>query len=274
MIAVPELPEVETTVRALRPFLEGRRIRHLDVRERRLRWPVPAGLAKKVEGARVRRVIRRAKYIMVETARGTLLIHLGMSGKFRVVHTPEPARKHEHIDLQVEGGTVLRYADPRRFGCFLWLEGDPLAHPLLRDLGPEPWDEAFTAEYLHALSRRRRAPVKTFLMDNAVVVGVGNIYANEALFAAGVRPSRPANKISREHYRLLVAAIRRILEAAIRAGGTTLRDFAAGEDRPGYFRVQLQVYGRGGEPCLACGRPLKESRIGGRSTVHCPACQP
>ncbi len=271
---MPELPEVETTVRALRPFLEGKRIRHIDVRERRLRWPVPMDVEQKLDGVRVYKVMRRAKYILIETARGTLLVHLGMSGKFRVVLTPEAAKKHEHIDVQVEGGVVLRYADPRRFGCFLWLEGDPQQHALLKDLGPEPWDVDFTADYLHTLSRRRSAPVKTFLMDNAVVVGVGNIYANEALFAAGVRPSRPANKVSRAQYQALVVAIRRILEAAIRAGGTTLRDFAAGEDRPGYFRVELQVYGRGGEPCLSCGKLLKETRIGGRSTVHCPACQP
>jgi len=270
---VPELPEVETTVRALRPFMEGKRIRRIEVRDPRLRWPVPAGLSPHLDGVRVRRVVRRAKYILVETARGTLIVHLGMSGRFRVVHRPEPPKKHEHIDLLMEGGVILRYADPRRFGCFLWVDGDPAQHALLRELGPEPWDEAFTADYLHGLSRRRSAPVKSFLMDNAVVVGVGNIYANEALFEAGVRPGRAANRVSRDEYRKLVAAIRRILEAAIRAGGTTLRDFAAGEDKPGYFRVELKAYGRGGEPCQACGATLKETRIGGRSTVYCPRCQ-
>ncbi|MFZ5724277.1 MAG: bifunctional DNA-formamidopyrimidine glycosylase/DNA-(apurinic or apyrimidinic site) lyase [Pseudomonadota bacterium] len=270
---MPELPEVETTVRALRPFLEAKRIRRVAVRDTRLRWPVPADLAARLDGVRVRRVVRRAKYILIETANGTLLVHLGMSGRFRVVHRPEAPKKHEHIDIEVAGGTTLRYADPRRFGCFLWVEGDPAEHPLLRELGPEPWDESCTAGYLHALSRRRRGPVKSFLMDNGVIVGVGNIYANEALFEAGIRPGRAACRVSREEYGRLLAAVRRILEAAIRAGGTTLRDFAAGEDKPGYFRIELRAYGRGGQPCLACGSPLKETRIGGRSTVHCPLCQ-
>lgn len=270
---MPELPEVETTVRALRPLLEGKRVRRIEVRESRLRWPVPADLGEKLDGVRVRQVRRRGKYILLDTARGTLIVHLGMSGRFRVLHRSEPAQKHEHIDLLVEGGVTLRYIDPRRFGCFLWVDGDPGQHPLLRALGPEPWDEALTAEYLHRLSRRRRVPVKAFLMDGGVVVGVGNIYANEALFAAGVRPGRAADRVSLAEYRRLVVAIRRILEAAIRAGGTTLRDFAAGEDQPGYFRVELKAYGRGGQPCQACGSTLKETRIGGRSTVYCPLCQ-
>lgn len=270
---MPELPEVETTVRALRPFLETHRIRTLEIRDARLRWPVPGELATVLAGARVRSVERRAKYILIRTARGTLIVHLGMSGRFRVVHRPEPAGKHEHIDIVLAGGPVLRYADPRRFGCFLWVTGDPAAHPLLRELGPEPWDPACTADYLHALARRRHGPVKNFLMDGTVIVGVGNIYANEALFAAGIRPGRAASRVSKAEYARLLVEVRRVLEAAIRAGGTTLRDFASGEDKPGYFRIELQVYGRGGLPCPVCGRILRETRIGGRSTVHCPSCQ-
>lgn len=270
---MPELPEVETTVRALRPFLESHRIREIDVRDARLRWPVPAGLGALLRGVRVERILRRAKYILVETARGTLLVHLGMSGRFRVVRRPEPPGKHEHIDIVVAGGVTLRYSDPRRFGCFLWVEGDPAAHPLLRDLGPEPWDPACTADYLHGLSRRRATPVKSFLMDGGVIVGVGNIYANEALFAAGIRPGRAANRVSRAEYGRLLEEVRRVLEAAIRAGGTTLRDFASGEDKPGYFRIELRAYGRGGLPCLACGTTMRETRIAGRSTVYCPQCQ-
>lgn len=270
---MPELPEVETTVRALRPLLESRRIRRLEVRNAGLRWPVPRDLAQHLDGARVQRVARRAKYILVGTNRGTLLVHLGMSGRFRVLRQPDAPKKHEHIDIVTGDGVILRYADPRRFGCFLWIEGDPALHPLLRDLGPEPWDPACTAEYLHRLSRRRKTPVKSFLMDGGVIVGVGNIYANEALFAAGVRPGRAACRVTREEYGRLLAAVRRVLEAAILAGGTTLRDFAAGEDKPGYFRIELKVYGRGGQPCLVCGTTLREARIGGRSTVHCPVCQ-
>lgn len=270
---MPELPEVETTARALRGPLEGQRIRRIVVRERRLRWPVDPRLPDLLAGACVTRVRRRAKYVLVETAAGTLLIHLGMSGSIRLLNRDEPPGKHEHVDIVCESGEILRYKDPRRFGAFVWVTGDPAAHPLLKNLGPEPWDQACDADYLFALSRGRRVAVKSFIMDAGVIVGVGNIYANEALFRAGIRPRRAAGRVSRAEYGVLLAAIRQVLEEAIRAGGTTLRDFAAGRGQSGYFQVQLAVYGRGGQPCPGCGARLAEVRTGGRSTVYCPHCQ-
>lgn len=270
---MPELPEVETTVRALRPHLEGRQLARLVVRERRLRWPVAAELPRILAGATVRHVGRRAKYILVETDRGTLIVHLGMSGSIRVLTRDMAPERHDHVDIVVNHGAILRYTDPRRFGCLVWQPAGSEPHPLLQDLGPEPWDPACTADYLFALSRGRRSPVKTFLMDGAVIVGVGNIYANEALFAAGIRPGRAAGRVTRAGYGRLLAAAQAVLEAAIRAGGTTLRNFASGDARPGYFKVDLQVYGRGGLPCPACGQTLKETRIANRTTVYCRECQ-
>lgn len=270
---MPELPEVETAVRAVRPVLAGHRIARLALRERRLRWPVPADLARHLVGARVTGVTRRGKYMLVGFEAGTLLIHLGMSGRFCLARPEDAVEKHDHVDIVTDQGVILRYTDPRRFGAMLWLEGDPARHPLLRGLGPEPWDPAFGGEYLHRLSRQRKVPVKTLLMDNAVVVGVGNIYANEALFRAGVRPGRAAQRVTRREYEALAARVQEVLREAIAAGGTTLRDFAAGERQAGYFRVALAVYGRGGEPCMTCGSTLRETRIAGRSTVYCPHCQ-
>lgn len=269
---MPELPEVETTARALRPVLEGHRIRAIEVRESRLRWPVRADLGHLLAGARVRHVARRAKYLLLETDRGTLIVHLGMSGRFCIALDRAP-KKHDHIDIVTDQGKILRYTDPRRFGAFVWTTEPPEAHPLLRDLGPEPWDPEFDGEYLFRLSRRRTGPVKTFLMDGGVVVGVGNIYANEALFMAGVRPGRAASRVTRAEYGRLATAIREVLERAIRAGGTTLRDFAAGAEQEGYFRIELKVYGRERDACVGCGGVLRGVRIAGRSTVYCPRCQ-
>lgn len=271
---MPELPEVETTRRGVAPHVEGRRVTEVAVREPRLRWPVPAQLPGLLTGQRIERVRRRAKYLLFETGAGTLIVHLGMSGSLRVVAAGEPPGRHAHIDLCVDGGRCLRYTDPRRFGSFHWTEGDPLRHPLLASLGPEPLDaERFTGEYLYRLSRRRRAPVKTFLMDSHVVVGVGNIYANEALFMAGIRPARAAGQVSLMRYRRLVEAVRVVLSAAIDAGGTTLRDFTSSEGKPGYFRMQLQAYGRAGEACPQCGTPIEVERLGQRATYSCPRCQ-
>ncbi|MFZ5757092.1 MAG: bifunctional DNA-formamidopyrimidine glycosylase/DNA-(apurinic or apyrimidinic site) lyase [Pseudomonadota bacterium] len=270
---MPELPEVETTVRALRPRLEGRRIARLVVRDRRLRWPVPASLAARLSGVPVLRVVRRAKYILVETGEGTLIIHLGMSGSLRILPAEQAPGKHDHVDIVTDHGDIIRYCDPRRFGCLLWQPGEAARHALLRDLGPEPWDPGCTGDSLFERSRGRRSPVKTFLMDSGIIVGVGNIYANEALFDAGIRPGRAAGRVTREEYGRLLAAVRAVLEAAIRAGGTTLRDFVSGDARPGYFQVDLKVYGRGGLPCPGCGGLLKEVRISNRSTVYCPSCQ-
>lgn len=270
---MPELPEVETTARALRAALTGHRIAGVKVRNPRLRWPVPADLSRRLAGARVLAVRRRAKYLLIETEAGTLLVHLGMSGRFCLARAGEEVQKHDHVDLIADNGAIVRYTDPRRFGAFLWAGEDPAEHPLLRDLGPEPLGKGFGGDYLFEQSRGRRVAVKLFIMDARIVVGVGNIYANEALFRAGIRPTRAAGRIDRAGCDRLAHQIRLVLREAIAAGGTTLRDFAAGERQAGYFRVSLQVYGRGGEPCVACGRPLLEERLGGRSTVWCRKCQ-
>ncbi len=270
---MPELPEVETTRRGLAPHVEGRRVAALAVREGRLRWPVPADLAERLLGRRIERLERRAKYLLFRTDAGTLMVHLGMSGSLRVLPQPREPGRHEHIDISLDSGAVLRYTDPRRFGSFHWIEGDPLAHPLLAGLGPEPWSPDFDGDYLYRRARGRAVPVKAFLMDGKVVVGVGNIYANEALFLAGIHPSRPAGDIGLARYRRLAAAVREVLEAAIAAGGTTLRDFVGGEGKPGYFSQQLRVYGRADQPCPACGAPVRVERLGQRATYYCPRCQ-
>jgi formamidopyrimidine-DNA glycosylase len=269
---MPELPEVETTRRGIEPQVTGFRVKKLTVREPRLRWPVPAELAA-MEGRTVRAVTRRGKYLLLDTTAGTALIHLGMSGSLRLSRPDEALKKHDHVSLLMSSGYELRLHDPRRFGCWLWLTGEALAHPLLAALGPEPLSEDFTDDHLFTLSRRRTAPVKAFIMDSHVVVGVGNIYANEALFAAGIHPLREAGRVSQERYRQLTAEIRSILSHAIGRGGTTLRDFVSGHGDPGYFQLELNAYGRAGQPCKHCATPLKEIRPGGRSTVYCPRCQ-
>lgn len=270
---MPELPEVETTRRGLAPHVAGRRIDSVVVRESRLRWPVPADLAVCLVGSAINDVGRRAKYLLFHTARGDLMVHLGMSGSLRMVHPSTPLLLHDHIDLRLENDLWLRYNDPRRFGSFHWLPAGEAPHPLLTHLGPEPLGDAFDGAYLHRLSRGRRAAVKPFIMDGRVVVGVGNIYASEALFLAGISPSRPAGRISLARYERLASCIRQVLGAAIAQGGTTLRDFVGGDGKPGYFAQQLWVYGRDGQPCRRCGALLRERRLGQRSSVYCVACQ-
>jgi formamidopyrimidine-DNA glycosylase len=271
---MPELPEVETTRRGVAPHVVGRRITGVSVREPRLRWPVPEELAQVLLGQRIEAVTRRAKYLLFRTEAGTLMVHLGMSGSLRIVDAEQPPGRHAHIDVCVDDGRCLRYTDPRRFGSFHWVLGDPALHPLLAALGPEPLDpDRFTGDYLYRLSRGRKVAVKSFLMDSHVVVGVGNIYANEALFMTGIHPARPAGQVSLERYRRLADAVREVLGAAIEAGGTTLRDFTSSEGKPGYFRMQLKAYGRGGEPCGRCGAPLVVERIGQRAAYYCPVCQ-
>jgi len=270
---MPELPEVETTRRGLEPLLTGRRIEAVTLRTAKLRWPLEPELGAAVCGQRVVAVKRRAKYLLLELEGDTLLLHLGMSGSLRVVPAGLAAGKHDHIDLRFDDGMLLRFQDPRKFGALLRLTGPAENHPLLRDLGPEPLAAEFDGEHLYAVSRQRRLAVKPFIMDQKVVVGVGNIYANEALFRAGIRPDRAAGSLGRQPYRRLAEQIRLVLGAAIRAGGTTLQDFAQADGRPGYFRQELQVYGRGGEPCLVCGRTLAVSRLGQRSTFFCRHCQ-
>ena len=268
---MPELPEVETTCRGIAPHILDRTVREVIVREARLRWPVPRGLRQSLRGARFRAVNRRAKYLLLETDRGILMIHLGMSGSLRIMPADIPALFHDHIDLVLDDGRCLRYHDPRRFGSFHWLK--TLEHPLLDHLGPEPLAEAFVGAYLYGRSRGRRIPVKQFIMDGKIVVGVGNIYANEALFMAGIHPARAAGRVALARYESLTETIKTVLGDAVEQGGTTLRDFVGGDGSPGYFAQQLRVYGRQGQPCRACKSVLKEIRQSGRSTVFCPKCQ-
>ena len=269
---MPELPEVETTRRGLAPHLEGRRIRSVLLRRPDLRWPIPPEVGECLPGQRIVAVRRRAKYLLLDTAAGSALLHLGMSGSLRLLPATAPVRAHDHVDVQLDNHRVLRFNDPRRFGCLLWQPSGE-THELLRGLGPEPLSDSFDGDYLFAMSRGRNASIKTFLMDQAVVVGVGNIYAAEALFEAGIAPSRPAGKVSRERYERLAIAVKRILAHAIERGGTTLRDFISPDGLPGYFEQELSVYGRGGEPCKQCGARLKEASIGQRTSVWCPRCQ-
>jgi len=270
---LPELPEVETTRRGIRPALSGRRVTGLILRERRLRWPVPRGLEDELRGQRVRGVSRRAKYLLIELENGTLIAHLGMSGSLRVVDPALPPLRHDHYDLLLDSGRCLRFNDPRRFGSLHWTREDPGEHPLLAGLGPEPLGPAFDAAYLKRRAARRRTAVKQFLMDQGIVVGVGNIYASEALFRAGIHPRRAAGRISILRYERLVEAVRAVLEDAIREGGTTLRDYVSAEGTPGYFRQQLHVYERAGEPCRRCGTSIRQLVQGQRSSYYCPHCQ-
>jgi formamidopyrimidine-DNA glycosylase len=275
---MPELPEVETTRRGIAPHVEGREVREVLVRQPRLRVPVPADMDDRLVGARLGEIGRRAKYLLVPVlGQGTLLWHLGMSGSLRIARLGELPRKHDHLDLVLDDGAILRYHDPRRFGFVDWLEGggmgDVSADRRLARLGPEPLSDAFDGERLYALSRGRRIAVKPFVMDNAVVVGVGNIYAAEALFVAGIDPRRAAGRVSRERYAQLAEAIRKILAAAITQGGTTLRDFVSGTGEPGYFAQQLNVYGRDGQPCRRCGAELRRVTLGQRASVYCTECQ-
>ncbi|RLQ20913.1 bifunctional DNA-formamidopyrimidine glycosylase/DNA-(apurinic or apyrimidinic site) lyase [Seongchinamella sediminis] len=269
---MPELPEVETTRRGVAPHVSGRKVQSLLVRERRLRWPIPDDLPAIIAGQQLAAVERRAKYLLFHTAPGSVLVHLGMSGSLRLVSPAEPAAFHDHFDMVFSGGNILRYNDPRRFGCCLWQPAGE-THPLLAGLGPEPLSADFDGELLYRRARGRRGPVKSFLMDQKVVVGVGNIYANEALFLAGIRPNRAAGRISRVRYQALADRIKQVLTSAIEQGGTTLRDFVGGDGKPGYFAQQLYVYGRQGLPCKQCGEKLQESRISQRTSVYCVACQ-
>ena len=269
---MPELPEVETTRRGIAPHLVGRRVEKLIVRQRNLRWPIPQALQRGLPGQRVDAVERRAKYLLVHTMAGSALLHLGMSGSLRVLPGLVPAGPHDHVDWQLDSGKVLRYTDPRRFGSQLWQPPGTL-HPLLAGLGPEPLDAAFDGDYLWRASRGRAASVKTFLMDQRIVVGVGNIYAAEALFAAGIRPTRTAGSVARARYARLASEVKRILMHAITRGGTTLRDFINPDGAPGYFEQELFVYGRRGEPCRVCGTVIRAISLGQRSTFYCPICQ-
>ena len=256
---MPELPEVETSRRGIAPWMENQCVSKVVVRERRLRWPVPAEIESELPGQRINALRRRAKYLLFSTDAGTAMLHLGMSGSVRIIDAGEPAGKHDHVDIEIAGGKALRFRDPRRFGSLLWT-GDPDQHPLLRNLGPEPLGDAFDGDWLRRAARRRRISVKQFIMDATVVVGVGNIYASESLFVAGIHPKRRADRISQRRMHLLADSIRTILTRAIDAGGTTLQDFFGGDGEPGYFQRELEVYGRADEPCRRCRRRDSPSR--------------
>jgi len=269
---MPELPEVETTRRGLAPHLVGRTVVSLDIRQPRLRWPIPAALRKNLPGQRIDSIERRAKYLLVHTRAGSALLHLGMSGSLRVLPATTPIETHDHVDWRLDSGRVLRFTDPRRFGSQLW-QPTGKTHPLLVGLGPEPLSDDFDGDHLWKRSRGRSATVKTFLMDQGIVVGVGNIYASEALFAAGIHPKRAAGSVSRERYARLAKEVKRVLAYAITRGGTTLRDFISPDSEPGYFEQELFVYGREGEPCRVCGTPIRAMTLGQRTAFYCPRCQ-
>lgn len=270
---MPELPEVETTKRGISPHLVGQRVVRVVVRDRRLRWPVPEELAAIVEGETLQQISRRGKYLLLHFAHGTALWHLGMSGSLRIVDANAEPGKHDHVDWVFGNHVTLRFNDPRRFGALLWTDEPVQQHLLLHHLGPEPLEHEFDGAYLYQQSRRRTQAIKTWLMDAKVVVGVGNIYANEALFASGIRPLKPTHKLTRPKADLLASHIKRILAAAITRGGTTLRDFVGGDGKPGYFAQELNVYGRGGQACNTCGKKLIEKRVAQRATVYCSSCQ-
>lgn len=270
---MPELPEVETTRRGIAPHVTGELIRGAVVRQRQLRWPVPAGLSRRLAGRRITGVDRRGKYLLLEASGISLILHLGMSGSLRMVSDAVPPEAHDHVDLCLAGGLRLRLRDPRRFGAVLLARGDPARHPLLRDLGPEPLTDDFDGAWLYARAAGRRAPVKNLIMDGHVVAGVGNIYASEALFLAGIRPARRAGRISLERYDALAGAIKQVLAEAIEQGGTTLRDFVNGSGEPGYFLQKLLAYGRAGQPCVNCKTAIVQSVLGQRASYYCPRCQ-
>ena len=270
---MPELPEVETTRRGIREHVEQQIVKKVIIRQPKLRWPIPARLTKILPGQKIHSISRRAKYLIFSCDAGHVILHLGMSGSLRVLDANIPAEKHDHIDFIFTNGKCLRLRDPRRFGAVLFTKDDPAQHKLLKSLGPEPLSKPFTAEYLFTISRKRKLTIKSFIMDSKIVVGVGNIYASEALFRAGVHPKRAAGKVTKEKYTLLSTAIKEVLTEAIKAGGTSLRDFTQSDGKPGYFKQSLNVYGRKGEPCNNCKKPITQSVIAQRSTYYCTQCQ-
>ena len=270
---MPELPEVETPRRGISPHIKGQTIKTIVIRDARLRWPVPASIKKLLPGQRIQNVKRRGKYLLLNTEVGTLIIHLGMSGSLRIVTAAAPVQKHDHVDIVFANHKILRLRDPRRFGAVLFTRRDPLQHKLLAGLGPEPLSDAFNAEYLYAKSRQRKVAVKSLLMDSKIVVGVGNIYANEALFLAGIHPKKSAGKLTRPQCARLTKAVKKTLTMAIKAGGTTLRDFTRSDGQPGYFRLSLKLYGKQGEPCPRCHKPISHAVIGQRASYYCTHCQ-
>lgn len=270
---MPELPEVEITRRGIAAAVTAGTVTNVVVRNAQLRWPIPAALSKTLIGSQFERVDRRAKFLLLRNNRGTLIAHLGMSGSMRILPVDTAPRKHDHVDIGFDSGQMLRFTDPRRFGCMLWTRRDPLRHRLLVSLGPEPLDAGFDGSYLYRSARGRRASIKQHIMNGAVVVGVGNIYASEALFLAGINPRRAAGRVGPARMAALADAIRQVLSDAIAVGGTTLRDFSGGDGEPGYFQLHLRVYGREGQPCERCGAAVRRIVQGQRSSFYCPRCQ-
>lgn len=269
---MPELPEVEITRRGIEPHVIKQQVIAVVTRTKKLRWPIPTQLNKYLSAQIFSSVNRRGKYLLLNTEPGTLIIHLGMSGSLRITDQTVTAQKHDHVDI-IFKKHILRFRDPRRFGAILWTKKDPESHKLLATLGPEPLDMGFTAEYLYQVSRDRRVSVKEFIMNSKIVVGIGNIYATEALFISKIHPLRAAGKISLDRYKLLVTSIKNVLTEALKRGGTTLKDFSREDGQPGYFQQQLQVYGRAKLPCLECSHPLRAIKIGQRTTTYCAHCQ-
>lgn len=269
---MPELPEVETTLRGISPYLLDKKIKRIQVREPRLRWPVPQDL-QTAENLTVSSLIRRGKYIIAGTSKGSIILHLGMSGSLRIVDKPFEIRKHDHVLFELQSNKTMVYHDPRRFGTILWTADPVQEHKLLADLGPEPLSNAFDGAYLFRRSRGKKVAVKNYIMNGNIVVGVGNIYASEALFRSGIRPGKAAGRVSAAAFESLATDIKNVLGAAIQSGGTTLRDFVNSEGEPGYFQQTLNVYGREGEPCRKCSNTIKQRTIGQRSTFYCSQCQ-
>jgi len=270
---MPELPEVETTRRGIEPYLVNESITNLTIHQRQLRWPIPKNI-KQLTNQRIAAVDRRGKYILIKTALGQAIVHLGMSGSLRIcTDTDEERRKHDHVEMLLSNGALLRFHDPRRFGCLLWQPITETTHALLDKLGPEPLSDEFDAAHLIAATRKRKVPIKNLIMNSHIVVGVGNIYASEALFMAGVRPGRAAGRVNHAECERLVLAIKKILQQSINQGGTTLRDFVNSDGEPGYFKQSLYVYGREGQACLQCKSVIKQKVLGQRSTFYCTQCQ-
>jgi formamidopyrimidine-DNA glycosylase len=270
---VPELPEVETTRRGIEPHVVDRRITGLRIHDRRLRWPVDLDMVAAVTGRLIRSAGRRAKYLLLETEAGTLILHLGMSGSLRVLPSATPRVAHDHVDIELDSGLTLRFNDPRRFGSLLFTVDDPAKHALLKSLAPEPLEDDFDGEYLWKITRRRAVAIKQLIMNSRLVVGVGNIYASEALFRARIRPRRAARSLTRAECAKLARAIKTTLAMAVKVGGTTLRDYVGADGNPGYFRQKLYVYERAGKPCRVCRKPVRQFAQGQRSTYWCANCQ-
>ncbi len=270
---MPELPEVETSRRGIEPHLLNKTITDVIIRQHQLRWPIPKNLPALATGQKIRQVCRRAKYIYLTLDNGYIIIHLGMSGSLRICNKKTTPEKHDHIDICISNGKILRLRDPRKFGCVLWTADDIKKHKLIKSLGPEPLGESFDAKYLHNRAKKRSCSIKSFIMNSKIVVGVGNIYASESLFKAGINPKRKAGSVSFVRFEKLVAAIKTTLLESIEQGGTTLKDFTSEDGQPGYFAQKLLVYGRAGEACTNCGKPVKQFTQQARSTFYCTHCQ-